>query len=203
MSLSRRDFIKVTALTMISASDASAWEGKESLLRPPGALDEQDFLSKCNRCQKCVQTCPTKVITPASLKHGFLNLNTPTVTFKNDFCNSCLECSLECPTGALLPVTKETLDIGLAVIVEKDCVAWDWVGCTVCVDNCPMKAIYLDESKRPVVIPERCNGCGICELKCPSASLRSSILGKGVVIRRRPDGVPPKDPNYIVTEEQK
>ena len=170
---------------MLSPSQALAGDSS-NLLRPPGISSEEDFLSKCNRCQRCVQVCPTRVVLPASFNHGISRANTPEITFKRGYCNSCLKCSEVCPTGALSPVTENTLDIGIAVIIEPDCVAWDWEGCTVCVDKCPLKAIYLDEYKRPVVIAERCNGCGVCQFVCPSTSLRTSIKGKGIIVEPRP-----------------
>lgn len=169
-------------------------------LRPPGAIDEDEFLAKCNRCQRCVQVCPTRVIVPLSLSEGIIRLNTPEVSFSTSYCNSCLKCSQVCPTGALQPVTKETLDIGVGVIIEEDCVAFDWIGCTVCKDECPEKAIILDENKRPVVIPEKCNGCGICEHKCPSTSVTKKAKGKGIIVKRRGENVPPRDPSQAESE---
>lgn len=193
MCISRRIFIKLLAAAVIAPEQAlCADSGAKSLLRPPGALSEKGFIARCNRCQRCVQICPTNVIVPASLSYGIVRMNTPTVTFKRSYCNSCLKCSEVCPAGALKPVTKETLDIGTAVIFPNDCVAWDWTGCTICVDECPLKAIYLDENKRPVVIPEKCNGCGICELKCPSTALRKTIQNKGIIVKPRSGDTPPR-----------
>lgn len=203
MRFSRRTFTKLAVLGLAFPKEALCADKPRGILRPPGALKEDDFLARCNRCQRCVQVCPTRVIAPASLKDGIVRMNTPEVTFSRAYCNSCLRCSEVCPTGALKPVTKETLDIGVAVIVEKDCVAWDWTGCTVCKDVCPQKAIELDEDKRPVVIPERCNGCGICELKCPSTALRKTIMGKGIVVKPRPADMPPRDPSLAVREQKK
>jgi ferredoxin-type protein NapG len=202
MKLTRRTFLSAAAAVCVSPDSLFADNKEDTLLRPPGALSENSFLAKCNRCQKCVQICPTNIIIPASFEHGLLKANTPVISFKRSYCNSCLKCSEICPTGALQPVTKETLDIGLAVIIEKDCVAWDWTGCTVCVDNCPTKAICLDEYKRPVIIPEKCNGCGICELKCPSISLRSSILGKGIIVRKRPSDAPPRKAETVISTKE-
>jgi ferredoxin-type protein NapG len=196
MIFTRRTFTKIIALGLIMPKTAMGFDKPVQALRPPGALPEYDFLERCNRCQKCVQVCPTKVIVPLSLSEGVIRLNTPKVSFKQSYCNSCLKCSQVCPTGALVPVTKETLDIGVAVIIEKDCVAWDWVGCTVCKDECPEKAIYLDDDKRPVVIPEKCNGCGICELKCPSTSVMKKASGKGVLVKQRGENTPPRIPNW-------
>ena len=67
--------------------------------------------------------------------------------------------------------------------------AWDWAGCTVCKDECPVEgAITLDDHDRPVVHPEYCDGCGKCEQVCPSASLRAydaSVEDKGMVVVTR------------------
>lgn len=194
MNISRRTFAKLLAAAVITPEQAlCADEGSKAFLRPPGALAEKDFIARCTRCQRCVQVCPTNVIVPASLSYGIVRMNTPVVTFRMSYCNSCLKCSERCPSGALTPVTKETLDIGAAVISPPDCVAWDWTGCTICVDECPLKAIYLDEGKRPVVIPEKCNGCGICELKCPSTALRKTIKNKGITVKPRSGGIPPRE----------
>ncbi|MBP1773199.1 MAG: hypothetical protein H6P99_2362, partial [Holophagaceae bacterium] len=35
------------------------------LLRPPGALEELEFLTKCTRCDKCVRACPENAILKA------------------------------------------------------------------------------------------------------------------------------------------
>lgn len=191
MNISRRTLVKLASAVLAVPEQAfCAADDKKSFLRPPGAVSEAAFQAKCNRCQRCVQVCPTHVVVPASLSYGIVNMNTPVVTFKVSYCNSCMKCTEVCPTGALKPVSKEMMDIGVAVISETDCVAWDWTGCTVCVDECPLKAIYLDESKRPVVIPEKCNGCGICELKCPSTALRKTIRNKGIIVKPRPEGMP-------------
>jgi ferredoxin-type protein NapG len=190
MNLTRRNFAKLLIITMATGRKAFAGVKNLMFLRPPGALSEDHFLSKCNRCQKCIQVCPTKVIMPASLEFGFIKMNTPVLSFSKSYCNSCLRCTQECPTGALLPVTKDSLDIGCAEIIKADCVAWDFDGCTVCVDKCPLKAIELDENKCPVIITEKCNGCGLCEAVCPSPSLRSHIKNKGIIVKRRHDDMP-------------
>ena len=33
------------------------------LLRPPGALDEFEFLTKCTRCDRCMRACPENGVT--------------------------------------------------------------------------------------------------------------------------------------------
>ena len=79
--------------------------------------------------------------------------------------------------------------LGVALVVKDACVAWDWSGCTVCKDECPVEgAITLDDHDRPVVHSEYCDGCGKCEQVCPSASLRAydaSVEDKGIVVVSR------------------
>lgn len=186
LAYSRRKILKITAIAAMSASlrgIANAGERKRRpILRPPGAVAEDLFMAKCNRCHRCVQICPTRVILPVELSTGILKANTPELVFKNGSCNSCMECTHVCLTRALVPTVKEAMKIGEAVIIKEDCVAWYWIGCTVCVDKCPLKAIALDEAKRPVVDALKCNGCGICEELCPSQSIRSELKGRGILV---------------------
>ena len=180
--ISRRSFMVLAALINATGVGSAFAATKRPIVRPPGAVQETEFLAKCNRCQRCVQVCPTNVIFPVRLTADFVTVNTPEVIFKRSYCNSCMKCTHICPTGALLPTSKDEMKIGDAVIVKNDCVAWYWVGCTVCVDKCPLKVIELDEMKRPVVDQQKCNGCGICEQLCPSQSLRTNIKGRGILI---------------------
>ena len=74
----------------------------------------------------------------------------------------------------------------MAVVVKEACIAWDWKGCTVCVEACPQEAITLDDQQRPVVDDETCDGCGLCQLICPASSLRSyshsEADGVGIIV---------------------
>jgi len=72
-------------------------------LRPPGALDEHDFLASCIKCGQCVQVCPVQAIKLADLVDGF-GVGTPYIDARKQACDfSCdaVQCILACPTGSL------------------------------------------------------------------------------------------------------
>jgi ferredoxin-type protein NapG len=72
-------------------------------LRPPGALDEKDFLASCIKCGQCVQVCPVQAIKLADLVDGF-GVGVPYIDARDQACDfSCdaVQCVLACPTGSL------------------------------------------------------------------------------------------------------
>jgi ferredoxin-type protein NapG len=76
---------------------------KRQRLRPPGALDEKDFLASCIKCGQCVQVCPVRAIVLADLVDGF-GVGAPYIDARTQACDfSCdaVQCILACPTGAL------------------------------------------------------------------------------------------------------
>lgn len=188
--VSRRGFLAAgvvsAAVVGLGGAGVLAKEAGTVHLRPPGYESEDDMLAHCNRCQKCVQACPYGIVQPVPLSAAFMATGTPELTFKTGYCDFCMKCVDVCPTGALREGTLSYDDIGVAKVVSDACVAWDWAGCTVCVDECPVEgAITLDEHGRPIVDENLCDGCGKCELKCPAASLRaydSSTLEKGIYV---------------------
>jgi ferredoxin-type protein NapG len=72
-------------------------------LRPPGALEETDFLSSCIKCGQCLQVCPVQAIRLGDLVDGF-GVGVPYIEPREQACDfSCdaAQCILACPTGAL------------------------------------------------------------------------------------------------------
>lgn len=49
---------------------------------------------------------------------------------------------------------------------EKLC-QYGCIGYGDCVRSCPFDAMYMDENGLPVVIDEKCTGCGNCQTACP------------------------------------
>ena len=76
---------------------------KKQRLRPPGALDEKDFLASCIKCGQCVQVCPVQAIKLADLVDG-MGVGVPMIDAREQACDfSCdaVQCILACPTGSL------------------------------------------------------------------------------------------------------
>ncbi len=168
----------------------------EKAIRPPGSVEESEFLERCIKCDQCINVCPTNVLQPATLEQaGLEGLWTPVMDFSVGFCQlSCTLCSEVCPTGAIqkTPLAKKLgieayaeqgpVIVGTAFFNRGRCLPWAMeTPCVVCEEVCPVtpKAIGTydvdvvrwDGTKvtlnRPYIRPELCIGCGICEHECP------------------------------------
>jgi ferredoxin-type protein NapG len=151
---------------------------QNKLIRPPGGQLESRFVALCVKCNRCEEVCPTNVVSIAHLRDGLLAARTPKLDFSLGYCNFCMKCIEVCPTHALQRVEKSKARIGVAVVLKDQCIPWQWGGCTLCYEKCPVKAIRLDEQKRPVIDTAKCNGCGLCKKICPATELRSYQPGQ-------------------------
>jgi ferredoxin-type protein NapG/ferredoxin-type protein NapH len=137
------------------------------LLRPPGALEAEEFLATCLRCGKCAQKCPQEAIILGQGEQG-LSIGTPYIKPRQAACNLCMDCISVCPSGALRAIEKEKIRMGTAQINTDTCLAWQGDECKICYTSCPFynRAIQLEDYKRPVVNDAVCVGCGLCEQVC-------------------------------------
>ena len=113
--LSRRQFLTaaisgaaVIPVLRVSGTLGSNWN--PALVRPPGALPENEFLSRCIKCGQCMRICPTNVIHPAGLEGGFEGLWTPVLNFRigTSGCQfNCIACGHLCPTAAIRPLSLD------------------------------------------------------------------------------------------------
>lgn len=171
----------LTGLTSFFLSGfASEKKPSSKLLRPPGALDESQFVATCARCGKCAQVCSQKAINTGRGDKG-LSIGTPYIEPRLAACNLCLDCVKVCPTGALRPVEKEKVRIGTAEINQDTCLAWLGDECKICYTSCPFynQAIKLVEHKKPVVDASVCTGCGICERVCITDPASITVRARG------------------------
>ena len=144
-------------------------EASMGILRPPGALAEDEFLAACIGCDLCPHACDTQCIRifgPAEGKHA----GTPYIVAEDRACNLCLECTKVCPTGALSELVEITdAQMGTALVDERLCVSHNGTGaCGACHTICPLKnkAITQGLFNKPTVHSEHCVGCGLCEEAC-------------------------------------
>jgi polyferredoxin len=183
------------ALPALRANTGLAAEADARLIRPPAALPEKDFLSRCIRCGECMRVCPGNALHPAFTEAGWEGLWTPVLAPRVGFCQpSCTLCGQVCPTGAIWEFTAQEkgwastaasanpIRIGTAFYDRGRCLPWAMgTECMVCEEWCPTspKAIYLrpatvfdnagnsKQVRQPYLDPERCVGCGACEFACP------------------------------------
>ncbi|MBN2147385.1 MAG: 4Fe-4S binding protein [Anaerolineales bacterium] len=188
--LSRRQALVAIAggagAAILFATDLQHTKPSPWRIRPPGASDEDAFLSACLRCSQCMKICPTTALQPALGEAGLIGLWTPILIPRNGYCDyGCNACGQVCPSGAI-PLQsledKRQSVIGKASIDRDRCLPWaSNQACIVCEEMCPIpeKAIRLEEVQvsgpdgqpvmlqRPFVVRDLCIGCGICEYKCP------------------------------------
>jgi len=191
----------LAAVPLFRSGDAFKVNPDPRVIRPPGSVEESDFLAKCIRCGQCMRVCPNNALHPTFMEAGFEGLWTPTVIAKIGYCEpTCTLCTQVCPTGAIAELTqkqkvgdKETPPnrIGTAFIDRGRCLPWAMATpCIVCEEWCPTtpKSVYLREEtavnregrevtvKRPYVDPALCTGCGACEYACPVSDKRAIYI---------------------------
>ncbi len=184
LDVKRRDVVVGVAggALMLPAFRATAISRRDNtgrLIRPPGAVEEPEFLSRCITCGECMKVCPTNAIQPCGFTDGFSRLNTAKIVPRIGGCEEkCHLCGHVCPTGAIRPLTceqKKFVKIGTAVVDRHRCLAWAQnKECLVCDEVCPYNAIeprIVETTKGPFKVPvvyeDLCMGCGLCEQHCP------------------------------------
>ena len=166
--ISRRGFVValISGVAFIPALRLSGKVGPNwdpGLIRPPGALPEEDFIARCLRCGQCMRICPTNIIQPAGMEGGLEGLWTPILNFRigTSGCQlNCIACGQICPSAAIRPISLDEklgrndfapaglIRVGTAFVDRGRCLPWAMDRpCIVCQENCPIspKAIFTRE----------------------------------------------------------
>jgi NAD-dependent dihydropyrimidine dehydrogenase PreA subunit len=138
-----------------------------------------------------MKTCPTNTLQPTWLKAGLDGLFSPVITPRLAACaTNCNACGKVCPTAAIrdLPlIEKQHAKVGTAWIMRQTCLVWEQdKKCLVCDEACPYDAIVFQPvpgliNAAPVVVENRCLGCGWCETRCPvegASAIRVNVIGE-------------------------
>ena len=179
----------------------------DNLIRPPGSVPEEIFLKRCVRCGECLHACPNDALQPCAMEFGETRMWTPRLMPDWSGCEpSCNNCGRVCPTGAIraLPLEeKRACIIGLAVIDRETCLPLAGKEeCRLCYDECKTAGYdaiefmrvgtEVDESGMPiedsgflapVILPEKCVGCGLCQTRCRAINaVQKKLLRESAIV---------------------
>jgi electron transport complex protein RnfB len=77
------------------------------------------------------------------------------------------------PRAVLDPACGTTEPLAIARIDEASC-----IGCTLCIDACPVDAIIGAAKRMHAVLPALCSGCALCIPPCPVDCIRMLPAGR-------------------------
>jgi polyferredoxin len=201
--LTRRGFLTaavsgLAAVPVVRLAGSLNQNWNPGVIRPPGALAEEDFLSRCIKCGQCMRVCPTNIIQPATLEAGLEGLWTPILNFREGTSGcqlNCIACGNVCPTSAIRPLSLDEklgrgkfepsgpVRMGTAFVDRGRCLPWAMdVPCIVCQENCPVspKAIYVREEFQVVRDGARTiTAVAAASLTLDGAAPRPGMLGTG------------------------
>ncbi|MHC4400044.1 MAG: 4Fe-4S binding protein [Planctomycetota bacterium] len=137
------------------------------IVRPPGSVPEEEFLQLCIRCGECFQACPNNVLQPVGFEQGLEGLWAPRVAADWSGCEpSCANCGQVCPTGAIraLPLREKR---------GYDAVEFIRVGTEADPFGQPIEGSGF---LAPVVVADKCVGCGLCQTRCHAINCKEKSL---------------------------
>jgi ferredoxin-type protein NapF len=158
------------------------FSGVPAPLRPPWAIEEQDFLRACSTCDECRKICPEGLIGKGA--GGY-----PEISFKHGACSFCQECVKACASGALRFFDAHEQDGAhepdtegapwpARARISKNCLSMLGTVCRTCGEQCEAGAISFRLAvggiAQPIVDNELCSGCGACVAPCPVGAVEVS-----------------------------
>ena len=159
---------------------------------------------------------PVAKVEPALFANGFEQgiegLWTPQAVPDWSGCEpTCNNCGQVCPTGAVRALSleeKRAVRMGLAIVNERTCLPHAGrEDCQMCVDECNAAGYDAIEFRHvgtrvgedglpvggsgylaPVVLAEKCVGCGLCQTRCNAINVkqRHVLAGSAVIVEAGP-----------------
>lgn len=131
--------------------------------RPPWSRGEQAFTDACTLCAKCIDICPTEILSKGIAGY-------PVVSFSAAHCTFCGKCADVCEADCF-DRSGGRLPWSLAASITAACVEAKGVACRMCQEACERDAIRfrpkLGGGSIPSVDSLACTGCGACVTPCP------------------------------------
>lgn len=189
----RREFMKYSTLGILGLVLAGGVGlspyllAEETRLRPPGAVDEHEFLGLCIKCGQCLQVCPYHAIELADWGKGH-GVGTPYIDATSRGCWACeaVPCVLACPTGALDHSCEKAEDIHMGIAVlefPKTCLAVTRKPIPAGYNNKMLQFVKdvnnVTEYEREVLKKfdnREGDACTLCADMCPIANPLSAIV---------------------------
>ncbi len=137
------------------------------VFRPPGAIEESQFLAGCTRCSDCADACPYNAIGQAPERFGAI-AGTPMIQADTAACMMCKDfpCITACKPGVLVNALPKVM--GTAKVTAQLCLAHHGTTCSVCSERCPVAGAIAVADGKPTVREDACTGCGVCRYVCPA-----------------------------------
>ncbi len=187
----------ILAVPLLRLNGSAVKTQSPQIIRPPGALGEPGFLSRCIKCGQCMKICPTNVIQPAISEAGIEGFLSPVLDFRNGTSGcqlNCIACGHICPTSAIRPLSLDEktgknkfasagpVKIGTAFVDQGRCLPWAMdKPCIVCQENCPVspKAISTRETFSLAVRPLVVRNSGSHDIEFEEAGFKPGLLSTG------------------------
>lgn len=78
------------------------------------------------------------------------------------------------------PLSAEEKPKQVAIIDEQRC-----IGCTLCIQACPVDAIVGAPKQMHTVVESLCTGCELCVKPCPVECIRMEVVGESIETWKR------------------
>lgn len=138
---------------------------KSTVIHPPYAVTDATF-EECKTCTAaCVDVCEEKIIRTDSMGIPFLD-------FSANGCSGCEKCMEACIPNVLND--SQRFIQAKAHISTMSCMSHHDTICFSCKEPCLENAIAFEGMFRPIIIPDKCTGCGYCVAVCPSDAIMLS-----------------------------